>query len=41
MENLRELHIGNILTEYIDQEGIKFNDIVRKLKISKNLHGLK
>lgn len=36
MENLREIHIGNVLTEYIEQEGIKHNDIIRKLKITKN-----
>lgn len=36
MENLRELHIGNVISEYIEKEGVKINEVVRKLNVSKH-----
>jgi hypothetical protein len=36
MENLREIHIGNIISEYIEKEDIKANDVIKKMKISKH-----
>jgi hypothetical protein len=36
MENLRDIHIGNLLQECVNNEGIKSNDLIRKMKISKH-----